>query len=72
MARIAAIGAGPLVRGWALAGVTVHPADTPPTVRSAWDSLAADVDIVILTAAAAEQLGDVLASSDRLTAVMPS
>lgn len=72
MAGIAAIGAGPLVRGWALAGVTVHPADTPRTVRSAWNSLASDVEVVILTAVAAGQLTDELAASDRLTVVMPS
>lgn len=72
MAGVAAIGAGPLVRGWALAGASVVAADTPSDVDSAWKSLASDVVVVILTSDAAAQLRDELEASDRLTVVMPS
>jgi vacuolar-type H+-ATPase subunit F/Vma7 len=71
MAGVAAIGAGPLVRGWALAGVSVLDADTPSDVDRAWKSLASDVELVILAPAAAEHLRDELEASDRLTVVMP-
>lgn len=71
MAGVAAIGAGPLVRGWALAGASVLAADTPSDVYGAWKSLSSDVAVVILTSAAAEQLRDEIEASNRLTVVMP-
>ncbi len=56
MGRIAAIGEGVRVRGLALAGVLVLPADDPPQARSRFAELPADVDLVILTPHAAQAL----------------
>jgi vacuolar-type H+-ATPase subunit F/Vma7 len=56
MGRIAAIGEGVRVRGLALAGVLVLPADDPPQARSRFAELPGDVDLVILTASAAQAL----------------
>jgi vacuolar-type H+-ATPase subunit F/Vma7 len=67
--RIAVLGEAPRVDGWALAGAEVVPAAGEVQVRRAWDELAADVEVVIVTAAVAEQLGDRL--HDRLTVVLP-
>ncbi|MGH8866427.1 MAG: V-type ATP synthase subunit F [Actinomycetes bacterium] len=72
MARLAALGEQLTVRGFALAGVLACPAETPDAVRSAWDALPDDVQIVLLTPAAAHALGDEqVAGLDRLAVVMP-
>ncbi len=57
MGRVAVIGAGTAVSGYALAGALVLPAEDAPAVRAAWDRLPDDVDVVVLTAAAGEALG---------------
>lgn len=69
--RLAAIGAAAQIRGYALAGVTVSVADDAEAVRRAWQTLAPDVTVVILTAAAARALHDVIGTAARMTAVLP-
>ncbi len=70
MGRVAVIGTEPLVQGFALAGALAVPAETAAEVRRAWSELPDDVDLVVLTPAAADALaGDV---GTRLTAVMPA
>jgi vacuolar-type H+-ATPase subunit F/Vma7 len=56
--RVAVIGAGPRVGGYALAGVLVVEAATAAGVRAAWRDLPADVGLVLLTAEAAEALAE--------------
>jgi hypothetical protein len=66
----ATIGEELLVRGFALAGVQVLPAEEPAAVRDAWLRLPGEVALVILTPAAAAAL----AGQDRghrLVAVLP-
>lgn len=57
---VVAIGAPALVRGFALAGARVLPAEQPADVRAAWRSLPDDVGLVVLTAAAQQALTDEL------------
>ncbi|MGW3247970.1 hypothetical protein [Streptomyces sp. NPDC001070] len=72
MGRVTAVGEQPRVAGLALAGVTVLVAEGTQAVREAWQALPADVDLVIVSAAAAEVLGPEQLSQGRpLTAVMP-
>ena len=70
MGGVAAIGAEPLIRGYALAGVRLFPADTADEVRAAWSHLESSVDLVILTAAAGRALGEA-ATPAPLVAVLP-
>jgi vacuolar-type H+-ATPase subunit F/Vma7 len=70
MSHIAVIGEPARVQGFALAGAEVCPADEPDAVRTAWDGLAADVTVVVLTPAAARALEGTDAGR-RLTVVMP-
>ncbi|WCH97169.1 hypothetical protein POD33_35585 [Streptomyces moderatus] len=75
MGRVAALGERSRVAGLALAGADVLVADDPEAVRQLWRTLPEGIDLVILTAAAAEALeSDPAAPGDRrpLTAVMPS
>jgi vacuolar-type H+-ATPase subunit F/Vma7 len=73
MARVAALGEPLVVAGYALAGAVVLPAEGESQVRAAWDDLPEDVDVVLLTAAAARCLGQTLApTSHPLTVVIPS
>ncbi|GEK01190.1 V-type ATP synthase subunit F [Streptomyces sp. NPDC014684] len=72
---MAAIGARTRVCGLALAGVDVLVAEDPEAVRVAWRALPGTVGLVILTAEAAEVLGDAATAPDPdrpLTVVMPS
>ncbi|MDI1452852.1 hypothetical protein NHG22_03265 [Streptomyces sp. ATE26] len=72
---MAAIGARTRVCGLALAGVDVLVAEDPDAVRVAWRALPGTVGLVILTAEAAEVLGDAATAPDPdrpLTVVMPS
>lgn len=72
-ARVAAIGALTLVRGFALAGALVLPAEEPDDVRGTWRSLPPEVGLVLLTQPAAQALAEEL-RVDRtrpLVAVMP-
>lgn len=73
MGQLAAIGAEPLIRGFALAGVRLLAAADSDEVRAAWRDLPAGVDVVILTAAAAQLLGDATgpAAGRPLVAVLP-
>jgi vacuolar-type H+-ATPase subunit F/Vma7 len=57
VARVAVIGEGPAVAGYALAGALVLPAEDEAAVRACWDRLPPDVVVVVLTAAAARALG---------------
>lgn len=71
MARVAVIGERASVEGWALAGAEVHGADDAAGVRQAWDGLDAEVEVVVLTPAAAGHLAGVLKAGRRLTVVLP-
>ncbi|MDN4477521.1 hypothetical protein QQX10_08100 [Demequina sp. SYSU T00039] len=70
---VVAIGDRRLVGAYALAGVDVRHAPDPGAVRLAWEALAQDVALVVLTADAAAALGG---EADRLgapvTAVIPT
>ena len=70
MASVAVIGEESRVRGYALAGAIVLPAQGNDAVRAAWSTLPADVGLVLLTAAAARVLDPVGRSDAPLTAVM--
>ncbi|MEV6294939.1 V-type ATP synthase subunit F [Streptomyces sp. NPDC051896] len=75
METVAAIGARTSVCGLALAGVDVLVAEDPDAVRRAWRTLPGTVGLVILTAEAADVLGDAAtapAPTRPLTVVMPS
>ncbi len=66
-----ALGEEQAVAGFALAGVRVIPADGADEVRQGWSELS-DAAVIILTAAAAEALGeDRSRPSAPLTVVMP-
>ncbi|MGW3938791.1 hypothetical protein [Streptomyces phaeochromogenes] len=74
MGRVAAIGEQTRVAGLALAGTVVLVAEHADAVRRSWRSLPDDVDLVILTPAAAEALdldSAPLRSHRPLIAVMP-
>lgn len=58
MTTVAAIGEGRLVEGFGLAGVTVLAADDPAGWRAAWDDLADDVGLLLLTASSRRALAD--------------
>ncbi len=58
--------------GYVMAGATTMPAQGPDEVRRAWEGLPSGTALVILTAAAADALGDRLSEGDPLTAVMPA
>jgi vacuolar-type H+-ATPase subunit F/Vma7 len=69
MRRVAVLGETPRVDCWALAGAVVVPAAGAEAVRQAWEALAGDVEVVILTPEAARILGK--RTTDRLVAVLP-
>lgn len=72
--HVAALGERSRVTGWALAGAVVLVADDAETVRRLWQGLPDGIDLVILTAAAAEALEAAPAAPGGrrpLTAVMP-
>lgn len=56
MGRLAVLGERTRVAGFALAGALVLPAEDETAVRAAWAELPADVEVVILTPAAAAAL----------------
>jgi vacuolar-type H+-ATPase subunit F/Vma7 len=73
MGPVAVIGEQAAVGGYALAGAIVVPAEDARAVREAWDSLGADVAVVVLTPRAAQALGPArTATMHPLTVVMPS
>jgi vacuolar-type H+-ATPase subunit F/Vma7 len=69
VSRIAVLGESPRVDGWALAGAVVVPAAGSEAVQRAWDGLPGDVEVVIVTPAAAGELGD--RTNSRLVVVLP-
>lgn len=70
--EVGAIGAQPLVAGFALAGVRVWPASGAAEVRAAWEAMSGRAAVVILTPDAADALGgDRTAQAAPLTVVMP-
>jgi vacuolar-type H+-ATPase subunit F/Vma7 len=72
VSRIVAIGETERLRGFAFAGVEVIAAESPAAARAAWQALAPDVALVILTPDARAALeGDQLDPlGERLWAVM--
>jgi hypothetical protein len=62
VSRVAVIGEGVRVQGFALAGALVFAAEDPGGARAAWRSLPADVEVVVLTPGAAAWLADALGS----------
>lgn len=72
MSTVVALGADDRLGGFALAGASVIATTTDEEVRAAWDRLASDVGLVILSADTARALEPVLGDrSDILTAVLP-
>ncbi len=72
MARVAVLGEEVSVQGYALAGAVVLVAEDVAAARAAWDGLADDVAVVILTPAAARALGpERVAGLHPLAVVMP-
>ena len=69
MSRVAVLGEAPRVDGWALAGALVVPAAGADAVLHAWDALAGDVEVVIVTPEANRILGD--RTTSRLVVVLP-
>jgi vacuolar-type H+-ATPase subunit F/Vma7 len=65
------IGVESTVRGFGLAGALVVPAASPAEVRDAWASLPAEVEVAILTPAAAEALEAGAVPPGPLRVVMP-
>jgi len=59
MSRVAVIGEGVRVSGFALAGALVYAAEDAAGARGAWRSLPPDVGVAVLTPGAAEALRDV-------------
>jgi vacuolar-type H+-ATPase subunit F/Vma7 len=72
MSRILAIGSFTELAGYALVGVEVVEAEDPDDVRSAWDTLAADVALVLLTARARASLPAKLSAEGPLWVVLPA
>ncbi len=58
MGRIAVLGESVRVQGYALAGAVPLVAESPEEVWRAWSGLESDVDLVVLTPAAAAALGE--------------
>lgn len=75
MKRVAVLGERAKVQGFALAGAMVLVAEDAEQARVAWDSLGADVAVVVLTplaaAALAHELDEAQRTDSRLSVVMP-
>jgi vacuolar-type H+-ATPase subunit F/Vma7 len=63
MSHVAVIGAQTAVQGYGLAGALVRVADDPDAVRQAWETMPADVCVVVLTRAAKAALSGHLAAA---------
>lgn len=70
MSRLVVIGDPVWVEGFVLAGATVLPATDPDGVRAAWDGLPEDAAVLVMTADAAEALGDALEERPYLLSVV--
>jgi vacuolar-type H+-ATPase subunit F/Vma7 len=71
VSNIAALGELHRVEGFALAGALVLVAGSPDAVREAWTRLPDDVEVVVLTPAAAGALANVVQARP-LRVVMPA
>jgi vacuolar-type H+-ATPase subunit F/Vma7 len=71
MSRIAAIGCWHELAGYALAGVDVVDAPDAEAVRAAWEQLADDQDLVLLTPGARRALPEQPLPPERLWVVLP-
>lgn len=69
--RIAVVGEESEIGVYRGTDAMVYAAEDPDAVREAWRSLPDDVDVVIVTAAAATCIDDVPAGSSRRTIVLP-
>ena len=69
MSRIAVFGESPVVDGWALAGSLVVTAAGEAEVGRAWERLPEDIEVVVVTSAAAALLGD--RAAERMVVVLP-
>lgn len=70
---VVALGAPATVRGLALAGVRVIPAETPDQVRRTWAALPPGIVVVLLTRSAFDALGPAAAASEGpMVAVIPA
>ena len=58
MSDVAVIGAAELVTGFALAGARTYAVRDAEEARTAWDQLPSSVAVVLLSALAAEAIGD--------------
>ncbi len=73
MPNVAALGELSRLEVYRLAGVGVLAAETDDEVRTAWQSLAADIQIVLLTPNAAGALGSTLTEPGApMTVLLPS
>ncbi len=76
MGSVVVLGERSRVAGFALAGARVARAEDPQAVLAAWEALAHDVAVVVLTPAAAAALAALLDQPPRpdrpLTVVMPA
>ncbi len=70
MSRVVVLGDPIWVGGFSLAGATVLPAADPRDVRAAWDELPDDAGVLIMTADAADALGDALEDRPYLLSVV--
>lgn len=75
MKRVAVLGERAKVQGFALAGAMVLIAEDAEQARTAWESLGADVAVVVLTplaaASLAHEIDEAQRSDSRLPVVMP-
>jgi vacuolar-type H+-ATPase subunit F/Vma7 len=73
VSRVAVIGEGVRVQGFALAGALVFAAEDPGGAHAAWRSLPPDVEVAVLTPNAAAWLRDALSpdASGRARGALP-
>lgn len=72
MSTIVALGEGPRVQGFGLAGASVSVAEGEAEVTAAWNALGAEVGLVLLTPQAAEVIASRAGEQPHLLiAVMP-
>lgn len=72
MSRVVGIGRAPDLAGYALAGTEIVEAVDPEHVRRAWDGLADDVALVLLTPEARSALPERLPVTAPLWVVLPA